>query len=217
MSIVCRLAITISMGLFACNRGGAAQTDGRGMSHQEAPITSLRGGAPERAYTAPPTEITDETFVEGVRARDPFRVFLPCMPPPHDYDLDVVFRDVPLDALRVTAIVRDANGPRALVASSANESMLLRRGQYVGRGEVLTSGRGQQYLLHWRVARIELAHLRRLSGGAVQEIPAQVAFERIDNFQQGTVVERVLTLSPDDARTRLASVDARLRADRLTR
>lgn len=149
----------------------------------------------------PPMPITDQTFSESGMVRDPFRSFArdfvtgltSTLPDTREVKLP----RYSLDDLRLVAVVLGTDSPYAMVIDPSRTGTILRRGMYVGRQEVIHSNveGGQDYAVHWRVARISPARLRRLADGSLEEVPAELVFERPDPLNPtAQVVERSLAL-----------------------
>jgi hypothetical protein len=147
----------------------------------------------------PPIPVTDQSFVESIAVRDPFRRFSNRIDIITTTDSRaVVLPRFSLDELRLVAVVLGTDSPYAMVKDPTNAGTILRRGMYVGRQEIIRSnveGR-TDYAVHWRVARISPARLRRAPDGALAEIPAEVVFEREDPLNPNAqVVERAVAMA----------------------
>jgi hypothetical protein len=147
----------------------------------------------------PPIPVTDQSFVESPVVRDPFRRFSNRIDIITTTDSRaVVLPRFSLDELRLVAVVLGTDSPYAMVKDPTNAGTILRRGMYVGRQEIIRSnveGR-TDYAVHWRVARISPARLRRAPDGALAEIPAEVVFEREDPLNPNAqVVERAVAMA----------------------
>jgi hypothetical protein len=147
----------------------------------------------------PPIPVTDQSFVESPTVRDPFRRFSNRIDIITTTDSRaVVLPRFALDELRLVAVVLGTDSPYAMVKDPTNAGTILRRGMYVGRQEIIRSnveGR-TDYAVHWRVARISPARLRRTPDGALAEIPAEVVFEREDPLNPNAqVVERAVAMA----------------------
>jgi len=147
----------------------------------------------------PPIPVTDQSFVESLQVRDPFRRFSNRIDIITTTDSrSVVLPRFSLDELRLVAVVLGTDSPYAMVKDPSNAGTILRRGMYVGRQEIIRSnveGR-TDYAVHWRVARISPARLRRAPDGALAEIPAEVVFEREDPLNPNAqVVERAVAMA----------------------
>jgi Tfp pilus assembly protein PilO len=85
--------------------------------------------------------------------------------------------------------------PYAMVTDPSGRGTILRRGMLVGRREVVRNSDGQDYFVHWRVARVLQARLRRTQDGQLDEHPAELVFERTDPSNRSSqLTERSLAL-----------------------
>ncbi|MDB4929897.1 MAG: Type pilus biosis protein PilP [Myxococcaceae bacterium] len=170
-----------------------ARTGANTANRRNAPGQGNDAGAP------PPIPVTDQSFVESIAVRDPFRRFSNRIDIITTTDSRaVVLPRFSLDELRLVAVVLGTDSPYAMVKDPTNAGTILRRGMYVGRQEIIRSnveGR-TDYAVHWRVARISPARLRRAPDGALAEIPAEVVFEREDPLNPNAqVVERAVAMA----------------------
>lgn len=162
-----------------------------------------RDGGTSADASMPPLTVTDNSFVESQQVRDPFRSFaqdlLSVGPGTIVDSRAVILSNYSLDDLRLVAVVLGTDSPYAMVVDPTRRGTILRRGMYVGRQEIIhpTDGNRQDYAVHWRVARVNAARLRRGPDGQLQEVPAEVVFERPDPINPtAPVVERALALAP---------------------
>lgn len=174
----------------AVRAGGPNARNGRNPQGQ---LNQADGGGP------PPIPVTDQSFVESPSVRDPFRRFSNRIDIITTTDSRaVVLPRFSLDELRLVAVVLGTDSPYAMVKDPTSAGTILRRGMYVGRQEIIRSnveGR-TDYAVHWRVARISPARLRRAPDGALAEIPAEVVFEREDPLNPNAqVVERAVAMA----------------------
>jgi len=150
----------------------------------------------------PPLTVTDNSFVESQQVRDPFRPFAQDIVLNTSNIIDsraVILANYSLDDLRLVAVVLGTDSPYAMVVDPTQRGTILRRGMYVGRQEIIhpTDSNRQDYPVHWRVARVNAARLRRGADGQLQDVPAEVVFERHDPINPSAqVVERALALAP---------------------
>lgn len=107
-----------------------------------------------------PAQYRDEDFVEADTNRDPFRpfasLFRPETPALERTGRDVVMPETSIDEMRVIGIVTGMPNPRAMLIDREGVGHTVRRGEYVGRSEVVQTG-GTESLpvtLNWRVDRI---------------------------------------------------------------
>lgn len=156
-------------------------------------------GSPNQSDAGPPPiAVTDQSFVESPQVRDPFRRFSNRIDIITTTDSRaVVLPRFSLDELRLVAVVLGTDSPYAMVKDPTNAGTILRRGMYVGRQEIIRSNQEGRtdYAVHWRVARISPARLRRAPDGVLAEIPAEVVFEREDPLNPNAqVVERAVAM-----------------------
>lgn len=166
---------------------GAAVTPPRGQPSQgEQPLSAeiLERLAKER-------ELPESVFIETDENRDPFRSFLTVFAvqalPEEEFvpRPPVVLESVSLDELRLIAIVSGEGGnPRAMLVDPEGKGWVVRRGDYVGRGERVRLGAGQpERIINWRVVRVR---------------PDRVILVREDPMQDGPPVTRVIRLYPEE-------------------
>lgn len=177
----------------------AANSTARTGAAARSPRTPQGQGGQADAGGPPPIPVTDQSFVESPAVRDPFRRFSNRIDIITTTDSRaVVLPRFALDELRLVAVVLGTDSPYAMVKDPTNAGTILRRGMYVGRQEIIRSnveGR-TDYAVHWRVARISPARLRRTPDGALAEIPAEVVFEREDPLNPNAqVVERSVAMA----------------------
>jgi type IV pilus assembly protein PilP len=136
-------------------------------------------------------ELPESVFIETDENRDPFRSFLTVFAvqalPEEEFvpRPPVVLEDVSLDELRLIAIVSGEGGnPRAMLVDPDGKGWVVRRGDYVGRGERVRLGPGQpERIINWRVVRVR---------------PDRVILVREDPVQAGPPVTRVIRLYPEE-------------------
>ncbi len=108
---------------------------------------------------SPQFVLEEEDFVEDdVRNRDPFRsyVHLFKVEAPRVVQRRVLMPDVTIDQMKVIAIVTRLPRPRAMIVDPTGVGHVVRRGDYLGRAEVVRTGGsdGIAVTLNWRVERI---------------------------------------------------------------
>ena len=119
--------------------------------------------APDEA-AAPKTDLgpivyTDEDFVElDVQNRDPFRSYAKAFKAQAAAPAQrrVLMPSTSLDEMNLIAIVTGIATPRAMLTDTSQVGHVVRRGDYIGRPEVVQSGgsEGMPVTLNWRVDRI---------------------------------------------------------------
>jgi type IV pilus assembly protein PilP len=129
------------------------------------PAGGPEGGAPAPGGEAAPAgpampQYSDDDFVElDVTNRDPFRDFAQSFVVHVDesrIQRRVLLGNVAVDELRLIAIVTGLSQPRAMVLDRSNVGWVIKRGDYIGRPEVVQTGgaEGVPVTLNWRVDRI---------------------------------------------------------------
>ncbi len=158
------------------------------------------GGAASRP---PPLTINDSDFTESPQTRDPFRTFarefIPVGPQVQIVENDIRLREFALDDLHVVAVIVGTDNPYAMVVDPTGRGTVIRRADYVGRPETISSGPEGSipHQVPWRVARIVGSRVRRGADNNLTEIPGEVVFEREDRLNPTAGrAERSLTLGP---------------------
>lgn len=105
------------------------------------------------------TTMTDRDFVEADGNRDPFRSYATAFVTRSSADpiqIDVIMQNTAVDDIDVIAIISGVANPTAMLTDAAGVGHTVRRGDYVGRPEVVTAGEdeGIAVTLVWRVDRI---------------------------------------------------------------
>ena len=131
----------------------------------------------------------DEDFVEiDARNRDPFRDFLAMFAnkPTDNPQRKVLLSDTAVDELTLIAIISGVAKPRAMVKDKDGVGHTLRRGDYVGRAEIVQGGADNlPVTLNWRVERIH---------------PGEVVLTRPDpTGQDKAPLRRVIVLRDDES------------------
>jgi type IV pilus assembly protein PilP len=119
--------------------------------------TPAGGGESAALRPERPLSYHDEDFVESEMAnRDPFRAAPPTKQPPIRPDRAIVMPHVPIDQMRVVALVTGLAQPRAMITDPAGVGFVVTRGDFVGQTEVIQTGGvdGIPVQLNWRVERI---------------------------------------------------------------
>ena len=157
----------------------------------------VAAGAAPTAGTTPAALPTyrDSDFVESDRNRDPFRTYVATFAPPERQRVAhnqraVVLPQFSIDELKLVAIVLGGDFPRAMVLDPGNKGWVLKRGDFVGRPEIVHIGgaNGADYQLNWRVDKIR---------------DGDVVFIREDPAQPGIPpASRVVTLHPEQQNER---------------
>jgi type IV pilus assembly protein PilP len=107
----------------------------------------------------PAVEFQETDFSENERSRDPFRSFARTFADEARSKVksqrEVVLDQYSVDELKLVGLVTRIQPERALLIDPTGKGHILRRGQFVGRAEVVQGGAsGAQYEINWRVERI---------------------------------------------------------------
>lgn len=159
-----------------------------------APATAGGGADGGAGMTAPKMEFSENDFAESDRNRDPFRTYMSVLTPqerkPQKSQREVVLSQFSLDELRLVAIVMGGEYPRAMVVDPGGKGWVIKRGDWVGRPEVVHIGgaNGADYSINWRVDKVR---------------DGEIVFIREDPAQPGIPpASRVIALRPDNENTR---------------
>ncbi len=106
-----------------------------------------------------PVVYTDDDFAElDIQNRDPFRSYARAFKAQAAAPAQrrVLLPSTSLDEMQLIAIVTGIATPRAMLTDTAKVGHVVRRGDYIGRPEVVQSGgsEGMPVTLNWRVDRI---------------------------------------------------------------
>ena len=122
---------------------------------------SGEGGAEQAAaqLDSGPIIYTDDDFSElDIQNRDPFRSFARAFKAQAAAPAQrrVLLPSTSLDEMKLIAIVTGIATPRAMLTDTAQVGHVIRRGDYIGRPEVVQTGgsEGMPVTLNWRVDRI---------------------------------------------------------------
>ena len=159
------VSVAASIGALGCGGGDDEFTSG--------PLTPLGDGQPsaetskaaaDAAQAAASTELgpvvySDDDFAElDIQNRDPFRSYARAFKAQAASPAQrrVLLPSTSLDEMRLIAIVTGIATPRAMMTDTAQVGHVVRRGDYIGRPEVVQSGgsEGMPVTLNWRVDRI---------------------------------------------------------------
>jgi type IV pilus assembly protein PilP len=157
----------------------------------KATAAAADAGAPAAPTAAPSprVEFSENDFTESDRNRDPFRayasVFVAEVKKPTLHQREVILPQYSLDELRLVAIVTGGDYPRAMVVDPGGKGWVIKRGDWVGRPEVVHVGgaNGSDYQINWRVEKVR---------------DGDVVFTREDPAQPGIPpASRVIALRPE--------------------
>lgn len=147
-----------------------------GVACEEEPVQVGRGVAPQAPAPVAPgaamgdagvdagtpiVQYRDEEFAESDTNRDPFRNFVAIFvvdPPERSAGggREVKLPETGIDEMRVIGVVTGMARPQAMVIDREGVGHVIRRGDYLGRSEVVQVGGTEQLpvTLNWRVDRI---------------------------------------------------------------
>jgi type IV pilus assembly protein PilP len=186
------LAAPALWGLVACSPDKAMQAATQGpAATTAAPPPVVDAGAPPSAAPAMPhVEFAENDFAESDRNRDPFRTFVSVLGPEvkkiAKVQREVILPQFSLDELKLVAIVMGGDYPRAMVVDPQGKGWVIRRGDWVGRPEVVHIGgaNGADYQINWRVEKVR---------------DGDIVFTREDPAQPGIPpASRVIALRQDE-------------------
>lgn len=165
-----------------------AATTGVAAAPTQAPVADA-GAAPAATSPLPRMEFAENDFVESDRNRDPFRSFSSIVAPEDrkiaQVQKEVILPQHSLDELKLVAIVTGGEYPRAMVVDPGGKGWVIKRGDWVGRPEIVHIGgaNGTDYQINWRVSKVR---------------DGDVVFTREDPAQPGVPpASRVIALRPE--------------------
>jgi type IV pilus assembly protein PilP len=184
-------AVAVAVALAGCTPDKALQAANTGSTKAAPPPAPVAEAKP--ALSAPPiahADFAENDFVESDRNRDPFRTFIATFAPAENKRIAhnqraVVLPQFSIDELKLVAIVTGGDYPRAMVIDPGGKGWVLKRGDFVGRPEIVHIGgaNGADYQLNWRVDKVR---------------DGDVVFLREDPAQPGIPpASRVVTLHPE--------------------
>lgn len=184
-------AVGVAVALVGCSPDKALQAANTGSTKPAAPVAVVPDAGP--ALAPPPIarmEFAENDFVESDRNRDPFRTFIATFAPPESKRVAqnqraVILGQFSIDELKLVAIVTGGEYPRAMVVDPGGKGWVLKRGDFVGRPEIVHIGgaNGADYQLNWRVDKVR---------------DGDLVFLREDPAQPGIPpATRVVTLHPE--------------------
>jgi type IV pilus assembly protein PilP len=157
------LLLVAAFGVAGCGGDDEESQPTRGLEAGKGGETkaSAEGDADESAAVVDsgPTVYTDDDFSElDIQNRDPFRSFARAFKAQAAAPAQrrVLLPSTSLDEMNLIAIVTGIATPRAMLTDTAQVGHVIRRGDYIGRPEVVQTGgsEGMPVTLNWRVDRI---------------------------------------------------------------
>ncbi|RLB42057.1 MAG: hypothetical protein DRH30_05545 [Deltaproteobacteria bacterium] len=159
------LLLVASIGVAGCGGDDEEEYQGLGLgagkagdgAENESDQDNANQGAV--AAESAPVVYTDEDFSElDIQNRDPFRSFAKAFKAQAAAPAQrrVLLPSTSLDEMQLIAIVTGIATPRAMLTDTAKVGHVIRRGDYIGRPEVVQTGgsEGMPVTLNWRVDRI---------------------------------------------------------------
>jgi type IV pilus assembly protein PilP len=191
LAFVCGALGVLALGLAGCSPDKVLQAANTGSASAAPSASAVPDAGP--ALAPPPIgrmEFAENDFVESDRNRDPFRTYVATFAPPErtrtaQNQRAVVLGQFSIDELKLVAIVTGGDYPRAMVIDPGGKGWVLKRGDFVGRPEIVHIGgaNGADYQLNWRVDKVR---------------DGDLVFIREDPAQPGIPpVSRVVTLHPE--------------------
>ncbi len=179
-------ALLVAVPLVACDD----KISTGGSSTPPPPTRGLAADAGEAIAPTAKMEFAESDFVENDRNRDPFRSFTAAFAPDQTRRVArnqrlVLLPQYSLDELRLAAIVTGGEYPRAMVIDPQGKGWVIKRGDFVGRPELVHTGgaNGAEYQLNWRVDKVR---------------DGDVVLSREDPAQPGIPpASRVISLHPE--------------------
>lgn len=145
----------------ACSPDKVVQGANTGSTAAPAPAPVADAGAPAPAQSAlPRVDFAENDFAESDRNRDPFRTYAAVLGSEvkkvAHVQKEVILPQFSLDELKLVAIVTGGDYPRAMVVDPAGKGWVIKRGDWVGRPEVVHIGgaNGTDYQINWRVNKV---------------------------------------------------------------
>lgn len=151
------LWIALPLGLLACEET-IIQSTAKPRSKDGGLAASVAGDAGADAAMLVP-DFQEVEFSESDKSRDPFRSYSDLLQeeaaPAMRSQRDVLLEDYAIDELKLLGIVTRVE-PRAMLVDPTGKGHVVRRGQFVGRPEIVQPpGAGSTtYQVNWRVDRI---------------------------------------------------------------
>ncbi len=180
----------LAVAMIGCSPDSVLQAANTGSTAKPTGPAAPDAGA---ALAPPPIgrmDFAENDFVESDRNRDPFRTFIATFAPPESKRVAqnqraVILPQFSIDELKLVAIVTGGDYPRALGIDPGGKGWVLKRGDFVGRPEIVHIGgaNGADYQLNWRVDKVR---------------DGDLVFLREDPAQPGIPpASRVVTLHPE--------------------
>jgi type IV pilus assembly protein PilP len=156
------LWMVAGLGLVACTPDKVISQATSGPSTAAAPAAPAAdaGATAAVAVAAPKMDFAESDFSESDRNRDPFRTYVSVLGPETKrvahVQREVILPQFSLDELKLVAIVTGGEYPRAMLVDPGGKGWVIKRGDWVGRPEVVHVGgaNGADYQINWRVDKV---------------------------------------------------------------
>jgi Tfp pilus assembly protein PilP len=103
-------------------------------------------------------EISETSFIEDLKCRDPFAPFLEMFEQSAtistEIQRNIKLEDYNLTDLRLIGIITNVGNPRAMVVVPDGTGFVIKGGDFVGRTEYVKHSSGEMIPVNWKVARI---------------------------------------------------------------
>ena len=183
-------AALLASSAVACSPEKTLETANQGPRSSPPPVVDAGAPPPLAPPPLPHMDFAENDFVESDRNRDPFRSYAQIFAPEASKRVAqnqraVVLGQYSLDELKLVAIVTGGEYPRAMVLDPGGKGWVIKRGDFVGRPEIVHTGgaNGTDYQLNWRVDKVR---------------DGDIVFSREDPAQPGIPpASRVITLHPE--------------------
>jgi type IV pilus assembly protein PilP len=147
------------LGLGACGEEQVTGASGRAAGARRTAQQDAGVADAASPGSLPKPDFQEQDWAESERSRDPFRsfatVFVEEARGRVKSQREVVLDTYSLEQLKLVGIVLRSNPPVAMLVDPTGKGHTIRRGQFVGRPEVVQVGqRGAAYEINWRVDRI---------------------------------------------------------------
>jgi type IV pilus assembly protein PilP len=187
--------VLLGLAASACTPEKAMQAATNGPSAAKPAAVPDAGAAPTLALPPlPHMEFGENDFAESDRNRDPFRTYVAILAPETKkvahVQREVILPQFSLDELKLVAIVTGGEYPRAMVVDPGGKGWVIKRGDWVGRPEIVHVGgaNGSDYQINWRVEKVR---------------DGDIVFTREDPAQPGIPpASRVIALRTETDQTR---------------
>jgi type IV pilus assembly protein PilP len=135
MRVVSLAPVAFASMLAACGVASSPAAVGSSQSNlpSPAPIEAQASEAPRPS----PAPIPFDAIVEGPSSRDPFRAFRVTLPPPQEDVRPRKARRVPVEQLKLVALVTHTSVPRAVLVDPSGRGYIVTTGELVGRPEIV--------------------------------------------------------------------------------